>query len=282
MLSESRIFNIGSHSGNKNNGSKNSNISYYLPSFVSNLDDDNIFCTYLSVKNAEFPHSFYNIDEYNNIISINNVLYTLTKGNYNVNNFITSLKLLLGGNYSITYNNITYKLTITNSISFTINYAKTTMSKFLGISATSDTLSVLNNGLYTITSQYVVNFLPIQKIYLRTNISFENFNNYDKSSDVLISIQNNAKDLAGVILYNNDTNLKFLVNEKDISNFTLRITDEKNQEIDFNNCDFTVSFQVDYILRNIPLKNSLSRFIKNNDFINKYLQSLEEENLMAE
>ena len=41
MLSESRIFNINSDSGNKNNGSKNSNISYFLPSFISNLDDDN-------------------------------------------------------------------------------------------------------------------------------------------------------------------------------------------------------------------------------------------------
>jgi len=282
MLSESRIFNINSDSGNKNNGSKNSNISYFLPSFISNLDDDNIFCTYLSVKDTEFPASFYLIDEYNNVISINNISYTLTKGNYNINNFITSLKLLLGGSYSITYNNITFKLTITNSTSFTINYSKTTMSKFLGISSTSDTLSVLNNGLYTITSPYVVNFLPIQKIYLRTNISFENFNNYDKSSDVLITVQNNAKDLAGVILYNNDTNLKFLINEKDISNFTLRITDFKNIEIDFNNCDWNISFQVDYIIRNIPLKNSLSRFIKNNDFIKNYIQSLEEENLMTE
>jgi len=125
-------------------------------------------------------------------------------------------------------------------------------------------------------------FYQFKKIYLRTNISFENFNNYDKSSDVLITVQNNAKDLAGVILYNNDTNLKFLINEKDISNFTLRITDFKNIEIDFNNCDWNISFQVDYIMRNIPLKNSLSRFIKNNDFIKNYIQSLEEENLMTE
>ena len=188
MITESRIFNISSQSGNKNNGYKNSNIDYYLPNFVSNQADDEILAVYLSIKNAEIPASFYLINEYNNIISINNVLYTLTKGNYNVKTFITSLKALLGVSYTITYDSITYKITITSSTSFTINYLKTTMTTFLGVSATSDTISILNNGLYSITSLYVVNFLPIQKIHLRSNIPFNYFNNYDKSNDILLSI----------------------------------------------------------------------------------------------
>jgi hypothetical protein len=279
MITESRIFNINSQSGTKNNGSKNTNIDYYLPNFVNNQNDDEILCAYLSIKNAEIPVSFYLINEYNNALSINNISYTLTKGNYNINNFITSLTALLGISYSITYNKITLKITISSSTSFTINYSKTTMSKFLGISSTSDTISVLNNSLYTITSPYVVNFLPIQKIHLRTNVAFDNFNNYDKSNDILLSIQNNANILGGVILYNNDTNLKYLVNEKDVSTFTLRITDDFNREIDLNNCDFFITFQIDYIYRTIPVKNNLGRFIKNNNlnFIKEYILSLEQE-----
>jgi len=279
MITESRIFNISSQSGNKNNGYKNSNIDYYLPNFVNNQEDDEILAVYLSIKNAEIPASFYLINEYNNIISINNVLYTLTKGNYNVKTFITSLKALLGVSYTITYDSITYKITITSSTSFTINYLKTTMTTFLGVSATSDTISILNNGLYSITSLYVVNFLPIQKIHLRSNIPFDNFNNYDKSNDILLSIQNNANILGGVILYNNDSGLKYLVNEKDLSSFTLRITDDFNREINFNNIDFFLTFQIDYIYRTIPIKNNLSRFIRNNNlnFIKEYIQSLEEE-----
>ena len=279
MITESRIFNINSQSGTKNNGSKNTNIDYFLPNFVNNQNDDEILCAYLSIKNAEIPASFYLINEYNNALSINNISYTLTKGNYNINNFITSLTALLGISYSITYNKITLKITISSSTSFTINYSKTTMSKFLGISSTSDTISVLNNSLYTITSPYVVNFLPIQKIHLRTNVAFDNFNNYDKSNDILLSIQNNANILGGVILYNNDTNLKYLVNEKDVSTFTLRITDDFNREIDLNNCDFFITFQIDYIYRTIPVKNNLGRFIKNNNlnFIKEYILSLEQE-----
>jgi hypothetical protein len=279
MITESRIFNISSQSGNKNNGYKNSNIDYYLPNFVNNQADDEILAVYLSIKNAEIPASFYLINEYNNIISINNVLYTLTTGNYNVKTFITSLKALLGGSYTITYDSITYKITITSSTSFTINYLKTTMTTFLGVSTTSDTISTLNNGLYSITSLYVVNFLPIQKIHLRSNIPFDNFNNYDKSNDILLSIQNNANILGGVILYNNDSGLKYLVNEKDLSSFTLRITDDFNREINFNNIDFFLTFQIDYIYQTIPIKNNLSRFIRNNNlnFIKEYIQSLEEE-----
>ena len=276
MITESKLFNIGSQSGIKNNGSKLSNLDYFLPNFVNNTDDDNIVCAYLSVKNAEFPSSFYLINEYNNVISINNTLYSLTQGNYNINYFITSLSSLLGTSYTISYNNITYKFKISSSSSFTINYLKTTMSRFLGISSTSDTIATFSTE-YSITSTYVVNFLPIQKLHLRTNIQFDSYNNYDKSNDILTSIQNNSFILAGNILYNNDTKLKYLVDEKDISNFNLRITDDKNQEINFNNCDWYLTFQIDYVYRNIPIKNSLSRFIKNNNFIRDYIKSLEKE-----
>ena len=197
--------------------------------------------------------SFYLINEYNNVISINNTLYTLTQGNYNVKNFITSLSSLLGASYTISYNNITYKLKISSSSSFTINYLNTTMSRFLGISSTTDTIATFST-VYSITSAYAVNFLPIQKLHLRTNIQFESYNDTDKSNDVLTSIQNNSFILGGNILYNNDSGLKYLVDEKHISNFNIRITDDKNREIDFNNCDWYLTFQIDYIYRTIPIK----------------------------
>jgi hypothetical protein len=153
------------------------------------------------------------------------------------------------------------------------------MTKFLGIFSSSDITLVLNNGVYFITSNYVVNFLPIQRINLKTNINFENFDNYDKSNDILLSIQNNANIIAGNILYNNDTNLKYLLNEKGISNFTFRISDERDNPIDFNNCDWNISFQIDYIYRSIQIKNNLGRFIRNNnlEFVKEYIKSLEEE-----
>ena len=54
-------------------------------------------------------------------------------------------------------------------------------------------------------------------------------------------------------MYDNDTDLKYLVNDKDVSSFTLRITDDQNREIDFNNCNWFLTFQIDYIYRSIQI-----------------------------
>jgi hypothetical protein len=135
MITESKLYNIGSQSGTKLNGTKLSYMEYFIPNFIKNDDDDNVKCIYLSIKNAEFPHSFYLVNEYNNVLCLSvlgvDTIYTLTQGNYNINNFITSLSSLLGVNYTITFDKITYKITISNSVNFfVILYEKTTMNRF--------------------------------------------------------------------------------------------------------------------------------------------------------
>jgi hypothetical protein len=69
-ISESKLYNIGSQSGTQLNGSKLSNLEYFIPNFIQNDDDDNIKCIYLSIKNVEFPHSFYLVNEYNNVLCL--------------------------------------------------------------------------------------------------------------------------------------------------------------------------------------------------------------------
>ena len=279
-ISESKLYNIGSQSGTQLNGSKLSNLEYFIPNFIQNDDDDNIKCIYLSIKNVEFPHSFYLVNEYNNVLCLSvlgvQTIYTLTQGNYNINNFITTLSSLLGVNYSITYNNITFKLNISSTLNFSIINSLTTMQRFLGISNTSNTDSVLTISTYNLTSTYVINFLPIKKIHIRSSIlKVDSYNNYDKSNDVVLSIQNNSN-FGGAILFNNLTNLKYLIDIKNLTLLDLRITDDKNRDIDFNNCNWYLTFQIDYIYKEVPLKINLQNFLKNENFIKEYIQSLEE------
>ena len=139
MIKDTKIFNIGSQSGTQLNDTKLSSMEFNIPNFIQNNDDDNIICSYLSIKNCEIPHSFYLINESNNILCLSvlgvDTIYTLTQGNYNINNFMNALSALLGSNYSLSFNSITYKITISNSVNFfVILYEKTTMNKFLGIS----------------------------------------------------------------------------------------------------------------------------------------------------
>jgi len=206
-------------------------------------------------------------------------IYTLTQGNYNTNNFITSLSSLLGVIYTITFDKITYKITISNSVNFfVILYEKTTMNRFLGISNTENTSSILQSGVYSIISPFVVNFLPIQKLHLRSNtLKVESYNNYDKSNDILLSIQNDTS-FGGAIYFNNITNLRYLIDIKNLTNCDLRITDDKNRELDFNNCNWYLTFQIDYVYNEVPIKSNLMNFLKNDTFIKNYFESLTKEN----
>jgi hypothetical protein len=97
---------------------------------------------------------------------------------------------------------------MTSNQSFTILTEDTTMSRFLGISD-EENISSVNNS---ITSPYVCNFLPIQRLYFRSpDLYLDNYNAYDKSNDSILSLQNTSSNL-GVITYDNTNNLKVLSN----------------------------------------------------------------------
>jgi hypothetical protein len=84
-------------------------------------------------------------------------------GNYNNNNFITALKLLLGSNYNFTYNSITNNSTISYVSGFTIT-SNTTMYRFLGLEEGVNTSSINNS----ITSTFVCNFLPLTRLHFNS------------------------------------------------------------------------------------------------------------------
>ena len=49
IITESKLYNIGSHSNTPLNGSLLSYFEYFIQNFIAN-DDDNIQCIYLSIK----------------------------------------------------------------------------------------------------------------------------------------------------------------------------------------------------------------------------------------
>lgn len=271
---ETRIFNISSRTGIKNNGSMNSNITFFIPNFITS--DDNTKNIYFSILKCEIPASFYLINDHNNTLAIQTntgiTTYVLEKGNYNINTFMTALKTLLGSNYTLSYNSITNKLTITYISNFTILAEQTTMERFLGITDEENTTSVNNS----ITSIYVCNFLQQQRLHLRSNeLSLDTYNAYDKSTDCFLSLQNTSSNL-GVIFYNNDYNFRYLLEIEQLDTLTIRITDDKNREMDFQNVDWFMSLQIDYEYYETPVKSNLNKFFKlyRKNIALEYLQSL--------
>lgn len=250
MKRKTQIYNISSK--NAENGSFKSQVRVQLPDL--NFSSSSIRNVYLSVQHCEVPNSFYIINYTNNSLVLNGVSYELNKGNYNASTFITMLLSIIPTGYNITYSSITNKYTWTHTTTnFTINASNPLCKINNVIGLGSSDISSL--GL-TLELPFVVNFLPIQRVNFKSNFfNFKNYNQTDNSSDVFLSVQNNAPQQA-IIYYSNNTNIKYLVEDKSITSFLISVTNDSNQVINFNNIDWFLTFQID--IEYIEYENSLN------------------------
>ena len=198
------------------------------------------------------PNSFYIINYTNNLLIINSIQYTIQVGSYNVRTFIAYLVTVLPSSFTISYSSITNKFTFTNTSIFTINASSSTINKIIGLSTTDLT------GALSYTLPYVVNFLPIPRINFKSNyFKFNNYNTSDKSSDLFLSLQNNAGQL-NMINYTNQTQTEFLLQDINITTFNVNVMDDNNNLINFNNIDWTMIDFIDNSDSNINFNSILN------------------------
>jgi hypothetical protein len=256
LKTKTRTFNISS--ANDTNGSFKSIVNVTLPDLAFHMD--NIQNAYISVNHAEVANSFYVVNYTNDVIVIDSIAYALPRGNYNVNTFIAQLLLLIPASFSITYSSITTKFTFTNSIAdFTINASSSasTINNIVGLGTTDITSTAL-----TLTLPHVVNFLPLPRINFRSNfLKLNNYSSTDNSSDIFLSLQNNAPQNS-VIYYTNQTNTRNLIQDRNITSFDITVTDDFNRLINFNNVDWYLTFQIDIEYLEAPKLTSLTSIIQ--------------------
>lgn len=250
IKTKTRIFNISSKNTSLNDSFK-SKLSISLPDLTFHEKIENI---YFSVQHAEIPASFYVVNYTNNTIVINSITYIIPLGNYNATTLITALNILLP-TYTITYSSITNRYTFSNTTSFTIN-ASSSSKSIIGLGNTNET-AILNLGVYSLTLPYSVNFIPIPRINFKSNFfRFNNFNSNDNSNDLFLSIQNNVN-INSMIQYLNQTQIKFRVDDKNITTFIISICDDEGNYINFNNQDIFITLQIDVEYIDI-INNSLT------------------------
>ena len=259
IKTKTRQFSISSKGAN--NGSYKSDVTISLPDLHFNEKD--ITNVLFSVDHCELCNSYYIVNENNNDIVIDNIKYSVELGNYNVNNFITTLLSVIPSGFTITYNNIINKLTFNYTTNFTINAsnANCTINNIIGLGI-KDLTSVSN----TFILPYVVNFLPLPRINFRSNFfKFNNFSTTDNSTDIFLSLQNNAAPIA-VVYYVNQTNTQFIINDLNITTININVTDDDNNLINFNNINWFMTFtiKVEYKDLNDP-NNSFLYILKSNN-----------------
>ena len=117
------------------NGSMKSWGTWTIPNFINY--DESISNIYFRISHAEVPNSFYLATPKNNRLAIyvgaTVTYYDIPVGNYNVKTLVAALKALLPSTFSITYNSINNKYTMTNTASCYIVASSSTITKIMGL-----------------------------------------------------------------------------------------------------------------------------------------------------
>lgn len=202
---------------------------------------------YLSVKHANIPYSFYNIDNTNNILEYTangqTTLLTIDVGNYNayqLANYFTNYM----NNFTCTYNSITNKFTFTNALYDFVFSKYSSCLNMLGFD--NDTL-YLTSILKTLTSSFCVNLQTKQCICIASNFITGNINSTDISTrNILCSIPIATQPYSNII-YKNDGNFRNNLYTNVISQINLKLVDQNNNIIDLNGCHWSLTLQLDVI-----------------------------------
>jgi hypothetical protein len=100
VYQDNRIITLNSQDGEKLNGTYLSSIKFNFSGLLQ--DDRNLIRTYITVLNAQFPVSFYIIDDTNNMLyytedSVSKVV-ELVPANYNGNQIVEAFNGVFSGN----------------------------------------------------------------------------------------------------------------------------------------------------------------------------------------
>lgn len=227
-----------------NNGTSKSDLIFVLKDIINVPTNVNVL---LSLQNASIPLSFYIIGDYNNYIKITQTngtttTKTFTKGNYTASDFVTYWNSL-GTSYTLSFSTITNKFTFTNSNSyeFTISSSSTCLD-LLGFSGSS-----LTSSSYVLTSDTVCNFAGERYLIIETNLYTQNIDSKTGMfSPILMTIPLDISH-GGVLTYQNQFGYKSYINEKTISFISIKIYDADKNLVNFNNKDFYMLLQFDFV-----------------------------------
>ena len=265
---KTRMFNLSSETADiMYNGSMKSWGTWTIPNFINY--DETISDIYFRISHAEVPNSFYLVNAKNNRLviysgtSVTN--YDVPFGNYNVKTLVTALKLLLPASFNFTYNSVTNKYTMTNTASFFVVALSSTITKIMGLNAKTNMTPIFALGVYTLPLPYMASFLPAARLNFRSaSLQLENYHSNDQSNDCFLSLQNNALNET-MILYHNYTQLQHLVTLTNLNTLDIRITDDSNDVLDFNNIDWYLTIRIDVHYYQTDKTTNFTSIVKSNN-----------------
>jgi hypothetical protein len=242
VYQENILITLDSTNGKLRNGTMKSLIDF---NFIGLLKDEkDILRSYISVLNAQIPVSFYTITVNNYKLKYvvgGSTFRTIfiTPGNYNGNSLITALIDSFANNGDIitaSLSSSTGKLFIRSySGSITYVYNTSTIAPILGLTADI-------SGI-TVTFQAPLNLLGVKKLSIKSNsLAISSFTSRTGNRTDTICTIPVIEPPFNMISYVNMNDLnKNILRGQIIDSIDIRITDEDNNDIDFNNIDWNIT-----------------------------------------
>jgi len=257
IIKNNKHYYLNSNGGTEKNSYFKSDVIFNIPNLIK--DEKNILYNTISIVHCEIPYSFYIINEYNNLLSLSTGNIYITYGNYNANSLITYLKTQLPINMNISLNSSTGVLSLTYNQQFQI-YETTTVYKVLGLQKKNYT-SINNSIIF----DYPCNFLGTNNLYIKSNFILDNFNTSTKDYITISNIPVSVEPFS-IVLYNNYSNSKHIIKNKNLDNIEIKIYDDDNNLVDFNNIDWSITLEIEsYISVNFDNTNLIQYLNGNNN-----------------
>lgn len=220
---------------------------YDLKNYIDFENDDSIEYITMSMPYAVLCNSNYIFYSGNSTIRLlyGGTTYTFSVpfGNYNVNTFMTYLGTIFPVGMSVSFSSTTNKFTFAYTGGGTWGFQTgTTCDYNMGFSGSLTTTAA------SIVSPFVVDFLPIDRYLIHCNVLSNGLmlttGSAVSSCDIIASVPNTAR-LNSQIIYQS-TGAEYLVRSVGNNGITITITNDNNQEIDFNNVSsyFVLQFNI--------------------------------------
>ena len=234
--------------------------------------DSKIYECHMVVLSGEIPFTMYNVssDLKNNILNhtVNGeaLTFTFTNKNYDINEIVKVLNDNTAFKFTVSYDRFTMKLTFTNNNAFTciLNLSTSTANKILGFVENASDITVLANQ--STTSTGVVDLATIHSIFIKSNTSSNMI--FSTRAGFSSTIQKISIDVnsGGIIYLNQNDSRQHTVLHSDINFLELKLTDQNNNLLNFNNINYeiTIAFYI-YPLNKIVRTQTLN--IRNNQVL---------------
>lgn len=243
---------------------------------TATIGDDTSFCIFtfksivevppevnilLSVKDAQIPVSFTNVNSNNNTfiytIGGNTTTVTIDEGNYTANTLRDTLNTALNGTIVLTYDSTTNKYTLACGSNFTVE-SHSGLIRVLGFTVSDHASS--NNSL---TSDSVVDLSGLGGVFVQTNFLTSSQDSKTKNLTSILQKIPITQQGNGVVFYTNKNGYKSQIFDKAINEIHIKLLDEDQNLLNMNKARWRITLGLDFVyqekLREFETRQQLIR-----------------------